>query len=78
VLDPDFSKNFMKIRNQELKEKTIKQIAKLKNNPELGKPMMYMRKGTRELYLSPFRLSYIYLRDENKIIILDIYHKDKQ
>jgi len=40
--------------------------------------MRYVRKGTRELYIGPFRLSYAYLKDENKIIFLDPYHKDEQ
>ena len=40
--------------------------------------MQYSRKGTRELYIPPFRLSYEYKKDEDKIIILDLYHKDKQ
>ena len=33
---------------------------------------------SRELYIKPFRLSYSYLKEENKIKILDLYHKDKQ
>jgi len=74
----DFQKSFSKIKDSTLKEKIIKQIEKLKENPELGKPMRYVRKGTRELYVSPFRFSYIYVKEQNKIIILDLYHKDEQ
>ena len=74
--DLSFQKAFSKIKDPVLKEKIIKQIAKLKENPELGKPMRYSRKGTRELYVSPFRLSYLYIKD--KIAILDLYHKDEQ
>ena len=40
--------------------------------------MRYGRKGTRELYASPFRISYFYIKGENKIIFSDIYHKDEQ
>lgn len=40
--------------------------------------MRYARKGTREVYLKPFRLSYAYIKEENKIILLDLYHKKKQ
>lgn len=76
--DPSFQKLFSKIKDPVLKEKIIKQVAKLKENPDLGKPMMYSRKGTRELYVSPFRLSYLYLKESNKILILDLYHKDEQ
>ena len=73
-----FLKLFQKIKNADLKEKVKKQIAKIVENPQIGKPMMHNRKGTREVYIPPFRLSYIYLKEENKIIFLDLYHKDKQ
>ena len=51
---------------------------KIKNNPEIGKPMKHNRKGTREVYLPPFRLSYAYNKTSDIIIILDFYHKDAQ
>jgi len=73
-----FQKIVSKIRDSAQKEKVLKQIAKIVENPEIGKPMMYARKGTRELYVKPFRLSYAYLKEENKIIFLDLYHKDEQ
>ena len=76
--DPHFKKLFSKIKDQSLKEKIIKHIAKLKENPEIGKPMQYTRKGTRELYIAPFRLSYVYKKEEELIIILELYHKDEQ
>lgn len=75
---PHFEKRFKKIKNQALKIKLKKQIAKIIDNPEIGKPMMHSRKGTRELYICPFRLSYAYVKDEDKIIFLDFYHKDEQ
>lgn len=55
-----------------------KLIKKIIENPEIGKPLMYTRKGTREAYMAPFRLSYAYSKDEEKIYLLDIYHKDEQ
>ncbi len=73
-----FQKFFSKIKSPLLKRKLIKRLAKLKDNPELGKPMMYARKGTRELYIKPFRLSYAYMKEEDRIILLDLYHKDSQ
>ena len=76
IFDPDFRKDFKKIKDNSIKEKIIKQISKIKDNPEIGKPMRYGRKGTRELYISPFRLSY---KVEGDIIyILALYHKDLQ
>ena len=55
-----------------------KLLVKIIQNPEIGKPMRYARKGTREVYVPPFRLSYAYLPSENKIIIFNLYYKDKQ
>jgi len=74
----DFKEKFSKIKDQSLKEKIIKQFSKIMNNPEVGKPMKYVRKGTREVYIGSFRLSYAYINEENKIIFLDLYHKDEQ
>lgn len=76
VFDPGFKKDFKKIKTKAIKEKIIKQVSKIKDNPEIGKPMMYTRKGTRELYVSPYRLSYKY--EEDTIFILALYHKDLQ
>jgi len=56
----------------------MKQIKKISENPQIGKPMRNLRKGTRELYIKPFRLSYSYLRDENIVYVLDLYHKKLQ
>ncbi len=78
IFDDSFKKLFSKIKDNLLKEKIIKQIQKLKNNPEAGKPMRNVRKGTRELYIKSFRLSYKYYLDKNIIEILDLYHKDEQ
>ena len=76
--DENFQKLFSKLNNHALKERILKQIAKLRENPNSGKPMIYLRKGTRELYVSPFRLSYLYIKEENKLLLLDLYHKDRQ
>lgn len=78
IYEEKFKKIFSKIKDNFFKEKIIKQISKIKLNPEVGKPMRNVRKGTRELYIKPFRLSYAYLKDKNIVYILDIYHKKKQ
>jgi mRNA-degrading endonuclease RelE of RelBE toxin-antitoxin system len=76
--DDKFKETFQKIKDNNLKEKLIKQLEKIKSNPEIGKPMRFDRRGTRELYVSPFRLSYSYIKHEGRVIILDLYHKDNQ
>ena len=76
--DKLFLKKFSKIKDKNLKKSIIKQVDKIITNPEMGKPMKYSRKGTRELYINPYRLVYTYIVVRNEIIFLDIYHKDKQ
>lgn len=74
----EFKEIFLKIKDKSLKQKIIKQIEKIKTNPEAGKPMRYDRKGTRELYVGSFRLSYEYFKDRNMVYLLDMYHKKEQ
>ena len=78
IFAPKFKNGFSKIKDKLLKEKIIKQISKIKRNPTIGKPMRNVRKGTRELYISPFRRSYAYHIPSNTVYILDLYHKKKQ
>jgi mRNA-degrading endonuclease RelE of RelBE toxin-antitoxin system len=67
-----------KIKDSALKERVKKQIQKIVENPEAGKPMRYCRKGTREVHIPPFRLSYIYFKEDETVVFLDLYHKDEQ
>ncbi len=76
--DNKFKIIFSKIRDEVLRIKIKKQIRKIANNPGIGKPMRYHRKSSRELYLNPYRLSYLYNPKENTVFILDYYHKKKQ
>jgi len=78
LFDDNFKKLFLNLNDKLLKTKIIKQIEKIKINPKVGKPMKNIRKGTRELYIKPYRLSYKYYIDKNIVEILDLYHKDEQ
>ena len=73
-----FLKKISRIKDKNIKEKIKKQIKKIIENLIIGKPMKFSRKGTRELYVKPFRLGYAYLENEKKLIFLDIYHKKFQ
>jgi len=76
--DDKFKNTLFKIKDISVKERIEKQILKIANNPEVGKPMRYNRKGTREVYIGSHRLSYAYIKDRDTIKILDFYHKDEQ
>ena len=74
----DLLKTISKIKDTSSKQKVKKQIKKIIEQPNIGKPMKYARKGTRELYVGSYRLAYAYIKDKNKLILLNLYHKDKQ
>jgi len=76
--DSHFQKSFSKIKDNNLKNKIIKQFEKILQNPSIGKPMKYLRSGTREVYVSPYRLSYLYIEKEDRVVFLELYHKDSQ
>lgn len=59
-------------------DRVEKLIIKILNFPEIGKPMKHDRRGTREVYAPPFRLSYLYDSNRDILIFLDFYHKDEQ
>ncbi len=68
----------LKKLDKSILDRVEKLIIKVLNNPEIGKPMRYDRKETRELYIPPFRLNYIFDRAMDILIFLDVYHKDEQ
>ena len=74
----NYKNRFSKIKESFTKERIIKLIQKLLENPEVGKSMRHERKGTREVYLGSFRLSYSYDKNLGIITLLDFYHKDEQ
>lgn len=82
MVDVFFSKKFAAalaaIRDELTKARIKKQIEKIRQDPRTGKPMSYQRKGTRELRIKPYRLSYAYLPALDQVVILDLYHKKKQ
>ncbi len=74
---PKFHKQFKKLdKSYILRIKKL--IEKIIEDPDIGKPMRYDRKGTREVYLPPFRLSYTYDQNKDNLYFLAIYHKDEQ
>jgi len=74
---PSFLKQLNKMDKSFL-DKLQKLLIKIMADPEIGKPMRFNRKGTKELYLKPFRISYAYDKNSDHLYLLDIYHKDEQ
>ena len=77
VRSPRFIQQVKKIDGSMI-DRVQKLIKKIIDDPETGKPMRFDRKGTREVYIPPFRLSYSYDKTTDILYLLEIYHKDEQ
>ena len=68
-----FEQEFKKIKDKGLKEKLKKQIIKIMENPDSGKPLKYDLKGEWTTYVKPYRL--IYMVEGDKLILLRFEHR---
>ncbi|MFT4283114.1 MAG: type II toxin-antitoxin system RelE family toxin [Candidatus Woesearchaeota archaeon] len=73
IFSEDFKKDFKKIKDKETRLKIIKQIKKLSETPELGKPLKHALKNHRSLRIAPHRI--IYRLEQEKIIINCFDHR---
>ena len=78
--DDNFQRTISKLKDQEMQKSIKNKIKKVIANPEIGKPMRNLRKGTREVYVGggTFRISYNYYKEQDLVEFLDFYHKDEQ
>jgi len=75
LFSKEFKTEYKKIKNKRTRLKILKQIKKLENNPETGKPLKHELKNHRSLRIPPHRI--IYRIEENKIIINCFENRDK-
>ena len=73
VWSDEFKNEIKKIKDNAVKERIKKQIAKIVNNPEIGKPLRHELKGERTMYIKPYRLIYSVVGDT--IYILRFEHR---
>lgn len=73
IFSDEFKKDFKKIKDKTTRIKIIKQLKKLAEMPEAGKPLMYDLKNHRSIRVAPFRI--IYRLESDKIIINCFDHR---
>lgn len=73
VYTQKFERDVKKIRDSSLKEKLEKQIKKITENPEFGKPLRYGLKGEWTIYVKPYRL--IHAVQGDRPILLRFEHR---
>lgn len=73
VYTQKFERDVRKIRGNSLRERLEKQIRKISENPEFGKPLRYGLKGEWAVRVKPFRLIYVVQGD--KLVLLRFEHR---
>ncbi|MBI2671811.1 type II toxin-antitoxin system RelE/ParE family toxin [Candidatus Woesearchaeota archaeon] len=73
IFSEDFKRDFQKIRDKTIRLRIIKQLKKLSEMPEAGKPLKYNWRNHRSVRISPFRI--IYHMENAKIIINCFDHR---
>ena len=73
IFSDEFKKDFQKIKDKTTRIRIIKQLKKLAETPETGKPLKYDLKNHRSLRVPHFRI--IYRIEKDKIIINCFDHR---
>ena len=73
IFSEEFKKYFQKIKDKTTRIRIIKQIKKIAEMPEAGKPLKYEWKNHRSVRVPPFRI--IYRLDDDKIVINCFDHR---
>jgi addiction module RelE/StbE family toxin len=74
VYTQKFERDVKKLRDGLLKERLSKQIRKVAENPEAGKPLRYGLKGEWTVRIPPYRL--IYAVQGDRLILLRFEHRE--
>ena len=73
IFSEEFKRDFKKIKDKVTRLRIIKQLKKLYDVPEAGKPLQYNLKNHRSVRVPPFRI--IYRLEGNKIVINCFDHR---
>lgn len=67
----DFKKEYRKIKDNLTRVKITKQLQKILDNPEAGKPLMHNLKNHRSVRVHPFRIIYKIEKDTLYVLCFD-------
>jgi len=73
IFSEEFRKDFRKIKDKTTRLRVIRQLKKLAEAPEAGKPLQHQWKNHRSVRVSPFRI--IYRLEGDKIIVNCFDHR---
>jgi mRNA-degrading endonuclease RelE of RelBE toxin-antitoxin system len=73
IFSEEFRAEFKRIKDKATRLKIIKQLKKLSEIPDAGKPLKYELKNHRSIRITPYRI--IYRLESDKIIINCFDHR---
>lgn len=75
VVTDKFEKDVRKLRDKTFRERIDKEVKKISENPEFGKPLGYSLKGEKTIRIKPYRL--IYKVEGTSLLLLRFEHRGK-
>ena len=72
IFSPKFKRTFKKL-DFETREKIIKHLKQIEQNPEIGKPLRYSLKGFRSIRIGKYRL--VYSVEEDVVKVYSFEHR---
>ncbi len=75
VRTDSFEASFKKTRDKKIKERIKKQIERIIQNPDVGKPLRHDLKGERSIRIEPYRL--IYKVEGETLYLLRFFNREK-
>ena len=72
-----FEKRFKKLTKKDglLKERIIRKLQEIINNPDIGEPKRHALRGLRSVHIDPFVMAFVVIRDT--ILLINLDHHDK-
>jgi mRNA-degrading endonuclease RelE of RelBE toxin-antitoxin system len=72
-----FEKRFKKLTKKDglLKERIIRKLQEIINNPDIGEPKRHALRGLRSVHIDPFVVAFVVIRDT--ILLINLDHHDK-
>jgi len=68
-----FERDVRKLRDKKTKERIDAEVKRIKENPEVGKPLGYSLKGEKSVRIPPYRLIYAVIGKD--LILLRFEHR---
>jgi mRNA-degrading endonuclease RelE of RelBE toxin-antitoxin system len=70
-----FVRDVKKLRDKKTKERIGAEVRRIRENPDVGKPLGYGLKGEKTVRIPPYRLIYAVIG--NNLILLRFEHRDE-